>query len=82
MTNHQLKIAWDQIRSKPVVVPVVQVMDHKEWMRLRMFREAQQRAPFTINRGKRQIRNKASGCGQILKRSYIRPGVALERFFR
>jgi hypothetical protein len=54
-------------------------MTSQEFSRLMGFYRAKRNAPWTSNVGRRHAKGKAAGCGQILKKSFIKPQIAVER---
>jgi hypothetical protein len=60
---------------------ITKTMNKEEFYRLLGYWHAKQNRPWTSAHGKRHIKSKASGYGQILKRSYIKSQVPVEKIF-
>ena len=56
-------------------------MTRDEWMRLRGYWYAKRNAPWTNATGRRHAKGRAQGVGQVLKKSFIKPSVHLEKLF-
>lgn len=58
------------------------MMTREEWNRLKGFMHAKRNAPWTNNVGRRHVKGRAAGTGQMtLKHARIIPGVSVERVF-
>jgi len=85
MTINQQTELWNQINSKTPEIPASLIFSGQkaEWFRLRAFWNAKIHKPSSLLNygGKKHVKSKAKATGQVLKRSYIKPNVGLEKQF-
>lgn len=72
MTTTQQQEAWDKIHKNPPIA--IQRDWHEDW-------RCKKDRPYTYAIGRSHAKGKAGAVGQILKKSFVKAGVHIERVF-